>query len=127
MIGQGVSKDANKAVYLWKLAAIRGHELARHNLGVEEMQNGSIELACKHVLISARCGYDEALKKVGEGYKAGLITKDEYASTLREFQTIRNEMMSEQRTKAVAEHEEERRIREAGRRAGYAIGKKFFR
>ena len=42
--GKGVEKDLGLAVQNWKLAAIDGHELARHNLGkiekdVQHMQS----------------------------------------------------------------------------------------
>ena len=58
-------------------------------------------------MIAARSGYDGALKGVGEGYKGGFVTKDEYTSTLRAYQSIRDEMKSDQRTKA-AEYEHDR-------------------
>jgi len=47
-------------------------------------------------------GSDAAGKEAGEGYKAGHVTKDEYASTLRAHQSIRNEMKSERRSRAAA-------------------------
>jgi len=50
----------------------------------------------KHFIIAARSGLDESLKKVGEGYKAEHVTKEDYASTLR-YQVSANEMKSEQR------------------------------
>ena len=37
--------------------------------------------AMKHHMIAARAGVDLSLKKVGEGYRAGHLTKDEYASS----------------------------------------------
>ena len=70
----------NKVIHHWKLAAIGGHEAARYNLGVVTCNN---ELSMRHFIIAARSGYDIALKKVGEGYKAGHVTKDEYANALR--------------------------------------------
>jgi hypothetical protein len=54
----------------------------------------------KHYMIAARGGLDNSLKKVGEGYKAGHVTKDEYARTLRAHKQATEEMKSEQRTKA---------------------------
>ena len=39
-------------------------------------------LAMKHFMISARAGYCDSLKEVGEGYKAGLVTKEEYMQML---------------------------------------------
>ena len=53
-----------------------------------------------------------ALKAVGQGYKDGFVTKDDYASTLRAYRDAVAEMKSVQRTKA--------NEYEAGMRAGYA-------
>ena len=100
--GNGTEKGIEKAFHHWKLAAIGGHEAARHNIGVMETNNGNINRATKHCIISARDGYDESLKKVGKGYKEGHVTKDNYASTLRAYQVSVDEMKSEQRTMAAA-------------------------
>ena len=39
----------------------------------------------KHFMIAAKAGFDLSLKEVGEGYKRGHVTKDEYAQTLRAY------------------------------------------
>ena len=95
-------KDKKKAIQQYKLAAIGGHEGARHSLGAKEGNDGNMERAYKHFMIAARGGNNDSLKKVGEGYKAGYVPKDEYASTLRAYQVSVDEMKSEQRTKAAA-------------------------
>ena len=100
MAGDGVENNEEKAVHHYKLAAIGGHEAARHCLGMWEGKNGNMELACKHFMIAARSGFDDSLKKVGEGYKAGFVTKDDYAKTLRAYQVSMNEMKNEQRATA---------------------------
>ena len=100
--GHGVERDLDKGSRHLKLAAIGGDEVARHKLGVQEARLGNMDRAMKHFMIAARSGYDDALKEIGEGYKAGHLTKDEYASTLRAHQSIRNEMKSEERTRAAA-------------------------
>ena len=66
------------------------------------ISNGNLNRAMKHFMIAAKSGYDISLKEVGKGYKAGLITKDEYARTLRAYQDIINAMKSEERTEAVS-------------------------
>jgi len=58
--------------------------------------------AMKHFMIAAKSGLDDSLKNVGHGYKQKWVTKDEYASTLRAHQRSRDEMKSEQRTKAAS-------------------------
>ena len=102
LTGYGVERDLDKAVRHLMLAAIGGDEVARHKLGIQEAQLGNMNRAMKHFMIAARSGYDDALKEVGEGYKAGHVTKDEYANTLRAHQNSRNEMKSEQRSRAAA-------------------------
>ena len=77
--------------------------MARHNLGTIEMSNGDINRAMKHFMIAAKSGLEKSLKMVGEGYKGGFVTKDEYTSTLRAHQVSVDEMKSEQRTRAAEE------------------------
>ena len=77
-----------------------GHEQARHFLGIEEVTKGQDKQAIKHFMIAARAGYNDSLKEVGIGYKKGLVTKDEYESTLRAHKDSQDEMKSEQRTNA---------------------------
>jgi len=96
--GEGVEEDEERAKHHMVVAAIGGHERARYNLGIMEGNNGNVEPALKHFIIAARCGFDKALKKVGVGYKAGHVSKDEYANVLRAYQASVDEMKSEQRT-----------------------------
>ena len=102
LLREGVEKDREKAIYHAQLAAIGGHEISRHNLGVAEGKLGNYHRAYKHCIIAAKSGMDESLKKVGDGYKAGYVTKDEYATTLRAYQQTRDAMKSEQRARAAA-------------------------
>lgn len=103
----GVEKNVNKATHHYKLAAIGGHEGARHSLGMLGAQKGCLgfehadnfDAAYQHFIIGAMDGYDESLKFMRGGYKAGYITKDGYADILRAYQYISNSMKSEQRTK----------------------------
>jgi len=100
----GLSEDFEKSMHHTLLAAIGGHEVARLILGNTEKQlNNNVDRAVKHWTISARSGYDESLKRIGEEYKAGHVTKDEYANTLRAYQVSVDEMKSIERTK-VAEN-----------------------
>ena len=99
-VGNGCEVDLIKAMYHMEAAAIGGHVVARYTLAWYEEQKGNIDRAMKHYIISARDGHDESLKKVGIGYRAGHVTKDGYAGTLRAYQDTRNELKSDQRTKA---------------------------
>ena len=91
----------HKYIYHTAMAAIGGHEIARNNLGAMEATMCNMDRAMKHFMISARAGFSISLKQIGKGYKAGYITKDEYTSTLRAYQSSLEEMKSEQRTKVV--------------------------
>ena len=102
LTGDGVERDLDKASRHLELAAIGGDEVARHKLGIEEVHLGNMDRAMKHFMIAARSGFDDALKEVGEGYKAKVVTKDEYASTLRAHKASQDEMKSEQRSRAAA-------------------------
>jgi len=55
----------------------------------------------KHFIIAARSGEDESLKEVGEGYKDGHVTKENYASTLRAHKECQDRMKSAQREEAL--------------------------
>lgn len=91
--------DMDKAQYHMELAAKGGHEVARHNLGLMAKMMGRMDRVMKHFMIAASSGFDMSLKEVGEGYKAGHVSKEDYTKTLRAYQNVREEMKSEQRTK----------------------------
>ena len=104
--GDGVEADQKKAKYYLELAAIKGCTNARHNLGNIEFKAGNVVRAMKHYLIAARSGLEESLDMVkhgfiGSGLGLGLITKDEYANTLRAYHEQHKEMKSDERDKAV--------------------------
>ena len=102
----GVEVDNKKALCRFMLAAIGGHEHARCTLGLIDKSMGNMgtiggyHTAMKHFMIAAKSGLEGALKEVALGYKAGHVSKDEYATTLRAYQVSVDEMKSEQRTKA---------------------------
>ena len=103
--GKGVKLDISnmdKAQYHMELAAIGGHEIARHNLGCEEGMAGNYDRAYKHFILAARAGLKDSLESVKQGYVKGYVTKEEYANALREYQKSQDEMKSETRDKALA-------------------------
>ena len=51
--------------------------------------------AFKHYILAARAGYKQSLDVVKKGYMNGMITKDEYANTLRAYQQRLDEMKSD--------------------------------
>ena len=100
--GDAVEVDMKKAKHYFELAAMGGNVKARTNLSFIEGQAGNHHRAYKHLLIGARAGDDLSLDNVKRGYKYGLITKDEYADTLRVYHERQKEMKSDERDKAAA-------------------------
>jgi tetratricopeptide (TPR) repeat protein len=102
--GEGVEKDEKKKVYHLEVAAIGGHDFARYNLGVIESTNGNHERAMKHWIIAANLGDDDSLDALKEGFKVGLVSKEDFAAALRAHQAAVDATKSPQR--AVADSEE---------------------
>ena len=98
--GRGVEVDKKKATHYYELAAMNGDAHARHNLGCEEYEAGNYHRAYKHFILSARAGFKDSLDNVKIGYMNGIVTKDEYANTLRAYQSRQDEMKSDDRDKA---------------------------
>ena len=92
--------DKKKAKHYFELAAMNGFALARHNLGCEEGDAGDHHQSMKHFILAAKNGLNDSMDQVKEGFLSGIVTKDEYANTLRAHQKARDEMKSEMRDKA---------------------------
>ena len=100
--GMGVEIDKMKAKHYWELAAMNGNVMARHNLGLVEGSAGNYHRAKKHFIIAARAGFTQSLDQVKRGFMEGLVTKDEYESTLRAYHNRQAEMKSDMRADATA-------------------------
>jgi TPR repeat protein len=104
--GEGVERDFAKEVYHLEEAAIGGHHIARNNLGNYERMSGNMERAVKHCTIAAKLGYDHpmfsTLDVVKQGFLAGIVSKEEYAATLRGHQAAVDATKSQQRDEAYA-------------------------
>ena len=100
--GRGVEIDEKKANHYYKLAAMRGDEVARYNLGEHEEKAGNMNRALKHYMIAVESGDDDSLKKIQKLYTNGHATKDDYAKALRVYQAYLVEIKSTQRDKAAA-------------------------
>ena len=101
-IGRGVELDKMKAKHFYELAAMSGNVSVRYNLGCKEGKAGNHQRAFNHFMLSARAGYSKCLENVKTGFMAGIVTKDEYESTLRACHESQMEMKSEARDKAAA-------------------------
>ena len=97
--GDGVEVDKKKAIHFWELGAMNGNVIARHNLGCEEVGAGNHNRACKHFILAAKAGYKKSLNRVKAGFMDGIVTKEEYANTLRAYQSRQDELKSDGRDK----------------------------
>ena len=100
--GQGVEKDEKKKLHHAEQAAIAGHPHARHNLGCFEGRRDRMDRAVKHWIIAANLGCDESLENVKNLYKAGQVSKDDFAAALRGHQAAVDATKSPQREEAAA-------------------------
>eukprot|EP00986_Skeletonema_menzelii_P013710 scaffold8175_cov77-Skeletonema_menzelii.AAC.2 len=95
--GEGVEKDEQKELHHAEQAAIGGHPRARYNLGCFEGRRGHYDRAVKHFIIASKLGHDESLKKVKDIYKAGFVSKEDFAAALRGHQAAVDATKSPQR------------------------------
>ena len=100
--GEGVEVDKKKAVHYYELAAMMGDEIARDNLGNEEVKAGNMERALKHYMIVLRSGLVDTLKKIQYLYSNGSATSDDYRKALKVYQEYLGEIKSAQRDEAAA-------------------------
>ena len=100
--GQAVAVDEKRELHHAEQAAIGGHPLARHNLGWLEHENGRYDRAVKHYIIAAKLGLDESIRVLKDGYKNGLISKDDFAAALRGHQAAIDATKSPQREAVAA-------------------------
>ena len=98
--GQGVVKDEKKFLHHSEQAAIGGHPLARHNLGCMEGQHGRVDRAVKHFIIASKLGFEKSIEAIKILYKAGHVSKEDFDTALRGYQTAINATKSSQRKEA---------------------------
>ena len=98
--GERVEMDDEKFAYHSEEAAIRGHPVSRHNLGVREWENGNFERAKKHWIIAANLGCNDSPKMVMKLYTDGHASKEDYADALRSYQAAVEATKSPQRDEA---------------------------
>ena len=97
--GEGVENDEKK-IFHFEEAAIAGHPLARHDLGIHESRGERFERAVKHWIIAANLGNDKSLQELKNCYKDGLITNDDLAAAIRAHHAALAARKSPQRREA---------------------------
>jgi tetratricopeptide (TPR) repeat protein len=103
--GEGREKDIEKYIYHLEEAAMKGHPMARHNLGVREWRNGRFERAKKHFIIAANLGHDDSLYNLRQFYANGIASKKDYSDALRAYQAAVDATKSPEREEAEAYYE----------------------
>ena len=98
--GEGVEIDKKKANHFYALAAMNGSIFARMSLGNIEVQTGNYERAKKHFIVAARAGDSKCLEVIKKSFTFGLVTKNEYESTIRAYHESQMEIKSDARDKA---------------------------
>jgi tetratricopeptide (TPR) repeat protein len=98
--GQGVEKDEKKEIYHLEEAAIGGHPVARHNLGIVEVDNDRFDRAKKHFIIAANLGDHDSLKELKNFYANGYASNEDYAGALRAYQAAVDATKSLEREEA---------------------------
>ena len=86
--------NKKKGKHFYELAAMNGSVNARYNLGCVEMEAGNHSRACKHFILAAKAGLKLSLDNVKTCFLKGIVTKEEYANTLRAYQRRHDEMKS---------------------------------
>ena len=84
--GQGVEKDEKKALYYGEQAAIGGHPFGRWLLGKIDHNHGKFKRAAKHFIIAAKLLCYLSLQEVTVLFMQGIVSKEEYAASLRAHQ-----------------------------------------
>ncbi|EJK44709.1 hypothetical protein THAOC_36731, partial [Thalassiosira oceanica] len=85
-LGDGVEKNTAKGVEFYKKAAMQGHVVSRHNLGISEVQKENYNRAVRHLLISAKMGFKDSLETMKQLFMTGQATKAQYYEALKGYQ-----------------------------------------
>jgi hypothetical protein len=101
--GIGTEKDEKKAIFYYEKAAKLGSVTARYNLGTLEWKRRNIDLAFRHWKISASAGCQASLYDIAQGYRNGLLSKQDYEDVLRAGLKSKVEAWSQDRAIAAKE------------------------
>ena len=87
--GQYMPRNTKKALFHNQQAAMRGHLMARDNLGCHEMELGNWDRAIKHWMIATASGDKHSLDQIQELFTKGMVSKAQYASALHAYQSYK--------------------------------------
>ena len=104
--GNGVAVDKERAALFWRVGALRGDVVARHNIGCSEYGLGNHEIAIRHWKIAAEGGHQKSLDILKNIYNADgkepgkeFISKEDMNSTYRACHEAQMEIKTEEREK----------------------------
>jgi len=100
--GKGVAEDEAKGIRYLESAAMQGSVESRYCLGCVEEENGNVDRAVRHFLISAKLGLKQSLDKIKDLFSDGHATRAQYAEGLQGYQDAVEEMKSPARDEAAA-------------------------
>jgi TPR repeat protein len=89
--------NMKKAKFHSEAAAMAGHEVARHNLGIIEIISGKYEQAIKHLRIAASAGHYNAMHQLKLLFEGGDVNRESVDSTLVAYNNSCAEVRSEAR------------------------------
>ena len=104
--GNGLAVDKERAALFWKIGALRGEIVARHNIGCSEYQSGNHEIGIRHWKIAAEAGSQLSLNVLRKIYNADgkipgkeFISKECMDTVYRSGHEAQEEVKSEEREK----------------------------
>ena len=98
--GDDVEEDKPRGIHHWQHAAMKGHALSRHSLGVVELGHRNHRIAVQHWMISAKMGHEDSLNSIKLMFNKDLATKAQYAEALIGYRDAAEETKSHQREEA---------------------------
>ena len=99
-LGNGVQEDKVKGIRFLEKAAMQGHVDSRYQLGWVEENKGNYDRAVRHLLISAKMGDEDSLKRIKDWFMSRLASKDQYTEALKGYQEAVEETKSHDRDEA---------------------------
>ena len=104
--GNGVAANKERARFFYRVGALRGNIISRHNIGNFEYQSGSHEIGIRHWKIAAEGGSQPSLDMLKQIYNANgklpgkeFISKECMDSIYRVCHAFQKEVKSEEREK----------------------------
>lgn len=97
----GLEPNPRKALEYQVQAAMRGHVIARHNLGLIEFEVENYDSAIRHWRMAAAAGLKASTDKLIQCFQRGLISKEDLEESLRSQHEAREGMKSEERDRFI--------------------------